>query len=129
MKVGSLGDIVFTVSPNEIKTMRGFRWRGGVGIETHARHMNTSVQEFTGIEPETVQFSMRLSRHLGTDVAAELEKLRDYMRGGLCLPLVIGERVFGDFRWLICSLEVKAETYDAKGNIVGADVSAELVEY
>lgn len=128
-QIGCLGDIVFTVSSEQIETFKNMQWSGSVRYSTHQRHLSNSLTEFTGIEPDTMSFEMTLSANLGVDPMAELVKIWTYERKGQRLPLVIGEKGYGKYRWCIESHKIKMETFDKAGNLTGATVSVNLLEY
>jgi len=76
-----------------------------------------------------MSFEMNLSIHLGVEPMTELVKIWTYERAGQSLPLIVGEKAYGKYRWCIEKHKIKMETYDAKGNLSGATVSVDLVEY
>ena len=129
MQVGVLGDIVFQVSSNVIKTLDNLQWSGSARYGEHSRHLTNALTEFTGIDPDTMSFDMELSVYLGVDPMAELVKIWTYERSGKPLSLVVGERAYGKYKWTIKSHKIKIKTYDKRGNVTGASVSVELLEY
>ena len=128
-QIGCLGDITFTVSSEQVKTFDKMQWSGAARYSTHKRHLTHALTEFTGIEADTISFEMMLSIHLGIEPMVELVKIFDYERRGSPLPLVIGEKPYGKFKWCIESHKTKMETYDKAGNLSGASVSVKLIEY
>ena len=82
MQVGVLGDIVFQVSSNVIKTLDNLQWSGSARYGEHSRHLTNALTEFTGIDPDTMSFDMELSAYLGVDPMAELVKIWTYERSG-----------------------------------------------
>lgn len=129
MQIGCLGEIVFEVNSNIIKTFAKMQWNGSVRYSEHQRHLSNALTEFTGINPDTMSFEMVLSVYLGVEPMAELIKLWDYERSGKAVSLVIGEKAYGKHRWVVKSHKTKMETYDKQGNLTGATVSVDLLEY
>lgn len=129
MQVGVLGDIVFQVSSNVIKTFDNLQWSGSARYADHDRHLTNALTEFTGIDPDTMSFDMELSEYLGVDVMPELVKIWTCERSGKPLSLVVGERAYGKYKWTIKSHKIKMRTYDRRGNVTGASVSVVLLEY
>lgn len=129
MQVGVLGDIVFQVSSNVIKTIDNLQWSGSARYSEHNRHLTNTLTEFTGIDPDTMSFDMELSAYLGVDPMAELTKIWTYERSGKPLSFVVGERAYGKYKWTIKSHKIKMRTYDKRGNVTGASVSVDLLEY
>ena len=130
MIVGCLGDIVFSVSQRTIKTLRDVAWQGSASIQSHKRHLNVDLPEFVGSDLDSITFSIRLSKFLGvSNPMSDIARLLTYERSGTALPLTIGEKGYGRYRWLISKHKVSLEQYDKIGNVVTADVSLTLTEY
>lgn len=127
--IGCLGDIVFSVSSNMVKTIDKVQWSGSARYSKHQRHLKDALTEFTGLDPDTISFEMVLSLYLGVDPMTELGKIWTYERNGTALPLVIGEKGYGKYRWTIESHKIKMQTHDKSGNLTGATVSISLLEY
>lgn len=128
-QIGVLGDIVFQVSSNTIKTIDKAQWSGSARYGEHQRHLTDSLTEFTGVDPETFSFEMVLSIYLGVEPIGEINKIRANKRSGKALTLVIGDRVYGKHKWTIRSHKTRLETYGKNGTLTGATVSVELLEY
>ncbi len=129
MKIGSLGDVAFEVSDSVIKTIDKATWSGSVKIQTHARHLDNALQEFVSIDPDGFTFSIKLSRYLGVDPMTELNRIWTYERGGIAVPLTLGNKAYGKYRWLVKSHKVKLELYDGRGNLTSCNVDVTLTEY
>lgn len=129
MQIGCLGDIVFQVSSNTVETIDKVEWSGSVRYGEHQRHLTNALTEFTGIDPDTISFEMVLSVYLGVEPMTELVKLWNYERSGKAIPLVIGDKIYGKFKWTIKRHKIKMQTYDKRGNLTGATVSVDLLEY
>lgn len=128
-QIGCLGDIIFTVSSEQVETINSMIWSGSARYGTHKRHVSNALTEFTGLDPDTISFDITLSIYLGVDPMGELVKIWTYERAGTTLPLVIGEKSYGKYRWCIENHKIKMETYDKAGNLTGATVSVNLLEY
>lgn len=129
MKIGCLGDIIFEVSDSMILTFESANWNGSVSIGSHDRHLDNPLQEFVSIGADEFSFTFTLSKHLGVNPMEVIEKLLYYERNGITLPLFIGDRQYGKYRWLIKNHKIKMKTFDGRGNLVSADVSISLIEY
>lgn len=128
-QIGCLGDIVFQVSSSIVKTFEKMQWEGSARYSEHKRHMTNTLTEFTGIDPDTVSFEMVLSIYLGVEPMGEFAKLWNYERNGKALTLVIGETCYGKYKWTVKSHKIKMQTHDKSGNLTGATVSVDLLEY
>ena len=129
MQIGCLGDIIFQVSSDVIKTIDNMQWSGSARYSEHKRHMKSALTEFTGLDADTMTFNIEVSVYLGSKPMKEIVKIWKYEREGKVLPLVIGEKVYGKYKWTIKKHRVKAKTFDGKGNVTGASVSIDLLEY
>ncbi len=128
-QVGALGDIVFQVSADTIKTINNVVWSGSARYAEHKRHLGDTVAEFTGLEADTISFDIVLSLYLGVDPMVDIDKIWAYERAGTHLPLVLGDRSIGKFKWVIKSHKVQLRTFDGNGNVTSAHVSLDLLEY
>lgn len=128
-QVGCLGDVVFEVSSGVVKTIYNATWSGSARYSEHKRHMTNALTEFTGIDPDTISFDMDLSAYLGVEPMTELAKIWEYERSGEAVPLIIGEKAYGKYKWTIKSHKIKMQTFDKKGNLTGVKVSIDLLEY
>lgn len=129
MQIGCLGEIIFEVSSKTVKTFDKMQWSGSVRYSVHQRHLTHALTEFTGIDPDTISFEMNLSIYLGVEPMGELIKLWDYERSGKSVSLVIGDKAYGKYRWVVKSHKTKMQTFDKRGNLTGATVSVDLLEY
>lgn len=128
-QIGCLGDVVFEVSSEQLLTINNMQWSGSSKYATHQRHRINSLTEFVGISPDKVSFSMLLSTYLGVDPQKEIGKLWAYERTGTAVPLVIGDKAYGKYRWSVLSHRVKITGWDGNGNVTMATVTVELQEY
>lgn len=129
MQVGCLGDIPFYVSDEAVQTLTNVQWGGSVQLANHKRHLTDSLTEATGRDADTMSFDVQMSAFLGVNPWNALLKLWDYMRNYVSLPLIIGERAYGKYRWLIKNIKIKMKYYDGAGNMLACDVSVSLTEY
>ena len=87
MRVGNLGEIVFEVSDETVRTLSKMNWGGSANYAVHKRHAGNALTEFTGLNPDSFTFSMTLVAQLGVDPMAEIKKLWQYLRTGEAVPL------------------------------------------
>lgn len=129
MIVGALGNIVFSTSSRQVKTISSLNWSGSARYATHDLHAGNSISEYTGTDLAKITFDIQLLASLGVDPMSEIWNLTDLERSGATLALVIGNHSYGRYRWTILSHKVKAEHFDGHGNIIGATLSISLQEY
>lgn len=127
--IGTLGDIVFSVSRDEVKTFDGLKWDSSAKYATHERHLKNTLLEFTGTEADSISFNMQFSVFLGVNPMQEITKLLRAQRTGKIMRLVIGSKAFGRNKWVIEKLSKDLERFDNKGNLLSAKVSVSLREY
>ena len=127
--IGSLGDIIFTVSAGLVRTLDNFQWSGSVRYGVHQRHAGNALTEFTGLDPDQISLDLTFSAELGTDPMEEIWRLFRYERNGTTLPLTLGEHAYGRYRWTILSHTAKVRHFDKNGNLYYAVVSVKLQEY
>lgn len=128
-KVGCLGDIAFVASSRTVRTITKLVLSGSARYGEHKKHLGNTLTEFEGLDPETATFDIELSMYLGVNPVSDINKIAQYERGGKTLPLVLGSRKYGRYRWTITSHKVKGQTFDGRGNLTGATVSLNLLEY
>lgn len=129
MTIGCLGEVAFEVSDSVVKTIDKATWSGSANIQTHQRHLDNALQEFVSVDPDAFTFTMVLSKYLGADPLTDIGKIFEYERGGIAVPLVLGNKIYGKYRWLIKSHKAKLELYDGRGNLTSATVDVTLTEY
>lgn len=127
--IGCLGDIVFQVSSETVLTLDNLVWSGSARYSTHQRHLTHALTEFTSLDPDAVSFEITLASSFGVVPLTEIVKIWGYERSGEAVPLTIGEKAYGKYRWTIQSHKTKAKYFDAAGNISHAVVSLSLQEY
>lgn len=129
MRVGMLGDIIFEVSDDVVITLSNMRWSGATQHATHKRHLTNAMTEFTGIDPDQIQFDIALSAYLGVNPQAMLAKIWQHERRGTTLPLVIGRKAYGKYRWTVQRHQIKMQTFDGEGDLTHCTVTLNLLEY
>lgn len=127
--VGCLGDIVFEVSSKTVETLDNVEWSGSAQYSTHQRHLYNALTEFVGLDPDKMTFDIILSAYLGVNPITEVVKLWNYERTGKAVPLVIGNKGYGKYRWSVVSHTMKMQTFDPDGDVATATVSVSLQEY
>lgn len=129
MQVGSLGNVVFTVSDNTVKTISNFMWSGSARYSTHQRHLTNALTEFSGIDPDSITFDVVVSAYFGVNPITEIKRIVEYEQSGTVLPLTVGTQSYGRYRWVISSHKMKIQTHDGRGNVTSATISLTLQEY
>lgn len=129
MKIGSLGDIIFEVSDDVIRSINKLEYSGSSKISTHSLRLRKGMPEFTGTDPDQISITVRVAKILGADPEEMIEKVKEYTGNGTILRLQIGKKTVGSYRWLLSKYKVTYEDYDMKGNLVDANVNLTMIEY
>lgn len=129
MQIGCLGDIAFQVSADMVRTVSNMTWSGSANYNAHSQHLTDALTEFTGLAPDEMTFDIVLSAYLGVNPMTDINKIWEYERKGQALPLVIGSKAYGKYRWVIKSHKIKMETFSGSGDLMSATVSISLLEY
>lgn len=127
--IGCLGDIVFEVSEDTVRTLDNMVWSGSARYAVHERHLTDAITEFTGLDPDKITFDIVLSEELGVDPMTEVTKIWDIERSGRAVPLTIGTKGYGKYRWTITKHEMRPKAHYRNGDIHTATVSISLQEY
>ena len=127
--IGTLGDIVFSVSRNQVNTFDGLKWESSAQYAQHNRHLRDVLLEFTGTDADKISFSMFFSVFLGVNPLTEITKLLNAERNGRVMRLVIGTKAYGKHRWVITQTSKTLERFDNKGNLLMASVNVSLLAY
>lgn len=129
MVIGCLGDVVFQVSEEITETVKDVEWAGSVRYAAHHRHNMNALTEFTGRDPDTMKFTITLTRELNVNILPEIVKIWNMERDGEAVRLVIGDKGYGKYRWNVVRHNTKYTAFDRNGNPISADVALELQEY
>lgn len=129
MVIGCLGDIIFEVSEATVRTLDNMTWSGSARYATHERHLTHALTEFVGLDPDKITFDITLSADLGVDPLTEVVKIWDIERSGKAVPLTVGTKGYGKYRWNITKHEEKMTAFFRNGDVHTATVSVSLQEY
>ncbi len=129
MQIGCLGDIIFSVSTKTVETINNAVWDGSARYPEHQRHLNNALTEFTGVDADGFSFDITLSAYLGVDPLTELGKIWTYERSGKAVSLVLGDKVYGKYRWNIKNHKIRLQNFGKGGNVTAVVVSVQLIEY
>lgn len=127
-RIGTLGDIVFTVSQNTVKTFDDLQIESKTNYAKHTRHNKKPLLEFQYNDTDTASFSIYLSAYLGVNPITMQAKIDKYMMQGKILSLVIGKKRYGK-KWVITSHSKGFKRFDGKGKLLIAESKVSLEEY
>lgn len=128
MQIGCLGDIAFEVSSDVVRTISNMTWSGSANYNTHARHLTDALVEFTGLAADEITVDIVLSACLGVNPMTDINKIWRYEREGKALPLIIGTKAYGKYRWVIRRHKISKPIFSGK-DMITATVSISLLGY
>lgn len=127
--IGSLGNVIFEVSGEQLRTFDDFSRDGNSRFAKHDVLGIKPVKQFIGPDLDKIKFKIHLSAALGVNPVLEIETLREYMQNGESLTLIIGGKPVGSGKYTIESINESWTVVDNKGNIISIDADLELEEY
>lgn len=127
--IGALGDIVFTVSSDKVRTFDGMSRSGSARLATHELINRKPLMEFIGPAGETISMQMSFSVYDGLNPEQEAQSLRELRDKGKAVALILGGQPLGDGLWLVENLNETHKHIDNTGTAHQIDVSVTLREY
>lgn len=127
--IGSFGNLVFSVSANTVKTFDNMSWNFSANYTTHDRHIRADLLEFMGPEISEISLDMAFSAFNGINPMNEINRLKNMVNQGRAERLVIGGKVYGDYKWVIQKGTVDLKYFDKGGNLLAAKAQITLKEY
>jgi phage protein U len=127
--IGSLGDVVFEVSSESVKTFQDLAFQHSVKYAQHDIHGRTGLLEYTGRNPSTGSFKMRIDSALGVDPMQELVKLYMMMRNGVAVDFILDGSPQGEGLWVIESFSEEWKVVNNTGKMIAAESSIQIKEY
>ena len=125
--IGSFGDVVFSVSREQVQTIKNVKWKSSVSYAKHKVHGKDEVLELTGYASGQISFEIELSAFLGVNPTAQLQKLEDMMRQGVAKQFILGTTVIGR-KWVIQALNRDLGYVYRDGTLLSAKASLTLYE-
>ena len=127
--IGSLGDVVFEVSSDLMRTFRDLQIQRSAKFSEHAIHGGKALLEFTGLAPASASLNMRLDAGLGVNPQEELNELREILNNHKAVPFILDGEPQGDGLWVLEGLDENHEIIDNHGMTIIVEVSLKLKEY
>lgn len=128
-QIGTLGDIVFTVTADEVRTFRDYKRSTKARFATHEIIGKKPLVEFIAPNGEEITFAMQFHVGLGVSPAEETAKLRELCEKGEPMYLIFGNEAVGAHMWVIESVGESVERVDHGGRILVTQVEITLKEY
>lgn len=127
--IGALGDVVFVVSADTLRTFEDFERETASRWGKHDIHLAKPKSEYLGPDLDIIRFTMRFDVSYGINPRREMDALVELARSGKAVPLVIGGKGLGVNLWVVKSLRQRWTHVDNRGNVLVGVVEVELEEY
>ena len=129
MTVGSLGkSIVFSVSSKTVKTIKSMTWKRAYNYSVHKMYGRKGILEYTGSDPDEIEFEMEISALLGVNPISMIQNLENMAQKHAVVKFILGNDVIGT-DWVITSTEIKSERYYMDGTMLTATLKVKIKEY
>ena len=129
MTIGSLGSsVVFSVSDKEVKTITNMSWKTSVSYSVHKLHLRKGLLEYTGENPDEIEFDATFSAFLGVNPLAMCENVRKLMKSRSIVPFILGTDVIGS-KWVVTDFDVSADSFFQDGTIMSVNAKIKIKEY
>jgi phage protein U len=120
--IGNFGQVVFTVSAEQVRTFENFRRTSVAVFADHEVIFGKPASEFTGEELDGISFTMSFNAELGVNPAEEADTLREMKSTGNAHVLVIGGLSLG--WWTIREVgELVHHTMRGRPTVSSVDIS------
>lgn len=128
MTVGSLGGVVFSVSDKTVRTFKSLSWKTSATYSVHKMHGRKSLLEFTGQEPDEIEFEAEFSAFLGVNPRDMFEKLKKLCTNHKIVSFVVGTEVIGG-DWIVTNVDGSADSFFQDGSMLSMSVKIKIKEY
>lgn len=91
-EIGTLGDIVFKVSANKVRTFDDLKIDSKTNYAKHTRHLKKPLLEFQYNDADTASLTIYLSAFLGVNPKKMQNKIDKYRKKGKSLRLLSAVR-------------------------------------
>lgn len=128
-KIGSLGEIPFQVTSDDVYTLNNMQRSYAAKYVEHEVIGEKPVLEFTGANLRTISFDIQIHAEWGHNPKDEIQKLVDYCEQGQVLTFILGNGPVGDNKWVIESVSETDEMFVGNGEVLYCKASISLKEY
>lgn len=129
MNIGSLGDVVFTVTDQTVRTFDEFVHTVSARLAVHETILSHPRTEYLGPGQGEITFKMQISARLVPDPRGEVEQLQQMAEQGTYAPLILGGKPVGGGDWTIETCEAAFTAIDGKGKVLFAEVTLTIKDY
>jgi phage protein U len=127
--LGILGEVVFEVSSERVKTFQDLSISRSAKYAQHDIHGSKGLLEFTGLDPAAMSLKITLLASLGVNPKEELTTLRGMLAAGKAVPFILDGEPQGDGLWVLENVSESHKVINNVGALILAEVSLSLKEY
>lgn len=127
--VGTLGNIIFEVSDEKIKTFKSLNLSKKANYATHNIINKKGLSEFTGFEPMSIKININLNQNLGVNVQEELNKINKAFSGHEVLNFILNGQPVGEGKFVIENISEDMKVIGKNGEIISCEINLDLKEY
>lgn len=128
-KIGTFGDLAFTVSQKTINTFENMSWNKTSNIAVHDRMTRQDLTEFLGMEPDTIEFEITFSVFLGVNPSKSMKVLHEMQEKGTAAVLTLGGKAYGHYKWVIQNNAMVLKRFDNTGKLLEFISKIKIMEY
>jgi len=128
MTIGTLGNVVFSVSSKKVQTFNNLSWKKSYKYATHNMFGRKGLVEYTGMDPDEIELDMDFSIFTGVNPMKMLKALEKMAKKHKIAKLIIGQEVIGN-SWVITGIQVESQTFFRDGTMMAASVKVSIKEY
>ncbi len=125
--IGTLGQVVFEVSADKVRTTSDFKRKRAANYAEHAVLDRKPILQYVGPALDEISFRIRLDAAQGINPSRELISLEKILLAGDELMLIIGGQPLGKF--VLEELNEAWTRQDGQGRLMVAEVDLKLKEY
>lgn len=125
--IGSLGEVVFTVSADKVSTFQNLIREIKAVYTTHEIINGKTLLQHTGYEPQQISFSVDFRVELGVNPLKEAEKLKILLEKAEPVKFFVGDALIGSF--VVENIKETFSHIDTNGKIYRISSELTLKEY
>ncbi|MEF9895992.1 MAG: phage tail protein [Clostridia bacterium] len=127
MTIGSVGDVLFGVSAEQVQTIDNVSMSKSINYGAHKLHGGNTLLEFVGCDPIKLTFTIEASAYLGVDPQAVIDQLDAIASAGEAVDFVLGAKIYGLF--VITDINKEFKQIFKDGTLISALIKLSLQEY
>ena len=128
MNVCSLGGVVFSVSEKTVKTIKNLSWKTSASYAAHKLHGRKGIIEYTGTEPDEIEFEADFSAFLGVNPLKMLNRLRKLVTDHNVVQLIVGTDTIGG-NWVVTNVDASSDSFYMDGTMLAISAKIKIKEY